>query len=84
MAPKYAALMNTVCVTFMYGCCLPELWVIAALTFFLYYVFDKFLITYYYKKPPMYDDKLNKVSLELMEFAPILLCFFGYWSMGNM
>lgn len=84
MAPKYAALMNTVCVTFMYGVALPELWLIAALTFFLYYVFDKFLITYYYKRPPMYDDKLNKWSLELMEIAPLFLCFFGYWCMGNM
>lgn len=84
MAPKYSALMNTVCVTFMYGVALPELWLIAALTFFLYYVIDKFLITYYYRKPPMYDDKLNKWSLELMETAPLFLCFFGYWCMGNM
>jgi hypothetical protein len=32
----------------------------------------------------MYDDKLNKTSLELMQFGPVLLCFFGYWCMGNM
>ena len=32
----------------------------------------------------MYDDKLNKMSLELLEIAPVLMCFFGYWCMGNM
>ena len=48
MAPKYAALMNTAFVTLMYALCIPELLVIAALTFFLYYVVDKFLLTYYY------------------------------------
>lgn len=48
MSYKYSALMNTVCVTFMYGCALPELFPIASITFFLYYICDKFLITYYY------------------------------------
>jgi hypothetical protein len=48
MSTKYSALMTTVCVTFMYGVCLPELFLIAALCYFLYYVCEKFLVTYYY------------------------------------
>ena len=48
MAPKYSALLNTICVTMMYGMALPELFVIAAFTFFVYYVCDRFLITYWY------------------------------------
>lgn len=84
MSTKYSALMSTVCVTFMYGAALPELWLIAAFCYFNYYVIEKFLITYYYQRPPMYDDKLNKTSLKLMKGAPLFLCFFGYWCMGNM
>ncbi len=81
---KYSALLTTVCVTFMYGLAMPELFVIAAFTFFNYYITEKFLITYYYQKPPVYDDKLNKSSLALMAGAPLFMLVFGYWCMGNM
>lgn len=84
MSYKYSALLTTICVTFMYGLALPELFPIAALTFFNYYTVDKFLITYFYQKPPLYDDKLNKTALELMKFGPIIMLIFGYYWMGNM
>ena len=84
MSYKYSALLTTVCVTFMYGVALPELFPIAAFTYFNYYVVEKFLITYWYQRPPVYDDKLNKTALELMSAAPILMLFFGYWCLGNM
>lgn len=84
MAPKYSALLNTICVTMMYGLALPELFVIAAFTFMVYYLCDRFLITYYYQRPPMYDDHLNKTALEVAKLGPILMLFFGYWCMGNM
>jgi hypothetical protein len=84
MSYKYSALLTTVCVTFMYGVALPELFPIAAFTYFNYYVVEKFLITYWYQRPPVYDDKLNKTALELMGAAPILMLFFGYWCLGNM
>jgi len=45
---KYSAILTTICVTFMYGIALPELFPIAAFTFFNYYIVEKFLITYYY------------------------------------
>lgn len=81
---KYSAILTTVCVTFMYGIALPEMFPIAAFTFFNYYVVDRFLIAYYYQRPPIYDDKLNKVALETMKYAPLLMMFFGWWCMGNM
>lgn len=84
MSYKYSALLTTICVTFMYGLALPELFPIAALTFFNYYTVDKFLITYFYQRPPLYDDKLNKTALELMKFGPIIMLIFGYYWMGNM
>jgi len=84
MAPKYSALLNTICVCMMYALAIPELLWVAALTFCIYYLCDRFLITYYYKRPPMYDDKLNATALEVMKLGPIIMCFFGYWCMGNM
>jgi len=84
MSYKYSALLNSTAVTFMYGLAVPELFPIAALTFASYYVCEKFLITYYYQRPPMYDDKLNKSSLNIMHGTPLFMFFFGYWCMGNM
>lgn len=68
----------------MYGLALPIMFPIAAITFFNYYTVDRFLVAYYYRRPPIYDEKLNNTALETMKFAPLLLFFFGYWTMGNM
>ena len=80
---KYAAILNTVWVTFMFGLALPELFPIAAFTFFNYYFCERVLLTYYYQKPPMYDEKLNSTALAWAKFAPLLMMSFGYWIMGN-
>lgn len=81
---KYSAILTCIFVTFMYGIALPELFPMTAFTFFNYYVVEKFLIAYYYRKPPIYDGELNKISLDSMKFAPLFMLFFGYWCMGNM
>ena len=80
---KYAALLNTIWVVFMFGLALPMLFPIAAFTFFNYYLCEKLLLTYYYQKPPMYDEKLNSTALSWAKYAPLLMMSFGYWIMGN-
>ena len=75
--------MSTIFVTFMYGFSIPILFPIAAFTFFNFYITEKFLIAYYYRKPPMLDDKLNNVALSMMRWAPLYFLLFGYWAMGN-
>lgn len=84
MSYKYSAILLTTYVTMMYGVALPVLFPIAAFTFFNYYIVDRFLVAYYYRKPPIYDDKLTRTALETMKFSPLLLFFFGYWTLGNM
>lgn len=84
MSYKYSGILTTVCVTFWYGVAIPELFPIAAFTFFNYYIVDRFLITYYYRRPPIYDDKLNRAALGFMQAGPVMLLLFGYWCMGNM
>jgi hypothetical protein len=53
---KYASILNTVYVTFMFGLALPILYPIAVFTFFNMFVMEKILVAYYYIQPPMYDD----------------------------
>lgn len=80
---KYATLMNTVYVTFMFGVALPILFPIAAFTFFNMYIVERVLLAYYYKLPPTYAGELNDWALAQAKWAPILLIFFGYWTLGQ-
>lgn len=62
---------------------MPIMFPIGAITMFNYYIVDRLLICYYYRRPPIYDDKLNKYALVMLKYAPVLLLFFGYWTIGN-
>lgn len=63
---KYALILNTVFITFMFGLALPILFPIAAFTFLNLYIMERFLITYWHPRPPMYDDKLNRKAFTIM------------------
>lgn len=84
MSFRYSAILVTSWICLMYGVALPIMFPIGALTFFNYYVVDKFLVAYYFRRPPIYDDKLQRMSLGAMKYAPVLMFFFGWWTMGNM
>jgi len=79
---KYATVLNTVYVTFMFGAALPILFPIAMFTFFNMYVCERVLLAYYYPKPPTYDDELNRLALVTTKWAPIFLICFGFWFLG--
>ena len=68
----------------MYAIAIPEMLPIGAITYFNYYIVDKFLVAYYFQKPPVYDDKLNRVTLNTLKYAPMIMFCFGYWTLGNM
>lgn len=80
---KYALILNTVFVTFMFGVAIPLLFPIACFTFFNLYCCEKFLLTYYHPRPPVYDDKLNNLTLTATKWAPFFMFFFGYWFLGQ-
>ena len=80
---KYSAILNVTFVTFMYGLAIPLLFPIALLFFIIQYCVEKLCITYYYKKPPMYDEKLNLSAIATLKWAPVFMMLFGYWIMGN-
>ena len=80
---KYSAIMNMVFVTFMYGLAIPLLFPIAAIYFIVLYTVEKLCITYYYKKPPMYDEKLNESAIGTLKWAPVFMMIFGFWIMSN-
>lgn len=80
---KYATILNTIYVTFMYGYALPMLFPIAAFTFLNIYIAERYLITYFYQKPPVYDEKLNSAAIGTLKWAPLTMMLFGQWIMSN-
>ena len=56
---KYSELLNIIYVTFMFGIAMPVLFPIAFISILILYIMERLKITYYYRKPPMYDHKLN-------------------------
>ena len=75
--------MNITFVTFMYGLVLPLLFPVALLSFVIVYIVERVMLTYYYRKPPMYDEKMNAAAISILKWAPFFMVSFGYWAMGN-
>jgi len=83
MAYRYSAILVTSWICLMYGVCMPIMFPIGALTYMNYFIADRLLVAYYFRRPPVYDEKLQRTSLAMMKFAPVLMFFFGYWCLGN-
>lgn len=80
---KYAAMLNVVFVTFMYGLAVPLLFPIATIFFAVSWVVERLSLAYSYRKPPMFDDVLNKTAISSLKAAPIFMMVFGFWVFGN-
>ena len=80
---KYSAMLNVTFVTFMYGLAIPLLFPISMTYFIVLYVMEKLLLTYFFKKPPMFDEKLNESAIGTMKWAPVFMMIFGFWMFGN-
>ena len=79
----YAILMNSIFVTFAFGLVIPVLFPITLLTISSLYFTEKLMFAYFYKKPPMYGNKINDGILSILKWAPSLMLFFSYWAFGN-
>ena len=77
-------LLTIIFVTMIYGAALPLLFVISFLSLFSLYIMEVYMLYYVYKKPPTYDENLNKAFLELLKYAPLVLLSFGFWQLSCM
>lgn len=83
MHVKYSAMMNMLFVCFMYGLAIPLLFFISLFAFTTLYGMEKLTITYFFRKPPMFDEKMNAGAIAKMKWAPAFMMFFGYWCLTN-
>lgn len=80
---KYSSILTTVFITLTYGVGMPILFPIAAVTFAIMWVQERFFVAYLFKAPPSFDENLSNNALDILRYAPLLLLFNGYWMLGN-
>ena len=79
----YAKFLLIIYVTLTFGFLLPILFPICAFALTNLYITDALLLTYWYRRPPDYDDAEYRNALYILKFAPIPMFAFGYWAMSN-
>lgn len=80
---KFASTNFVIFFTIMFGSMLPILYPISLVGIVIQLVMDKLLLTYFYRLPPKYSEKLTIQNIMLMLFAPILGLMLNYWAFGN-
>lgn len=80
---KYSFIMNIVWITFLFGAGMPILFPIATCSLIVLYYMERLLLAYSYRKPPMFDQTLNRLAIKLLLFAPLLYFSFGFWMYNN-
>lgn len=47
------------------------------------YVIEKMLFIWFYKQPPLFDNKLNERALDIIKMSPLVFLASSYWLLGN-
>ena len=80
---KYSTIMNNVFVALMFGPGVPLLYPVCIFSLFILYVVERLSLAFYYKQPPMFDEKMSASTYKTMRWAIALNLFFAYWMYSN-
>ena len=70
---RYSSILYIVYSALINGIAMPLLFPITMIGLIIVYVQEKMLFVWYYRKPPMYDSKLNDQAIKMLKFAPIFM-----------
>ncbi len=80
---RLAMLVNTLAITLLFSTALPALMVFCFVAFALAFVVDKYLLLRCYERPPAYDGRLVRLSIDMMPYLLALHLFVGVLVLGN-
>lgn len=83
MQNRYNPIIVQVYCCFMFGLQIPIVFPLAFFGILNKYIVERIAITYWYRMPPFYNDKLSKIAMKILMFAPILMFITSYWAFGN-
>ena len=81
---KYSSVLVMVYVSFMFGMFIPMLFPVTLVGIANLYITEKWALTYFYRKPPVYDELISQAAFRLLKHPPVLMFALGYWALGNM
>ena len=80
---KYPRMLLIVFMAMFYGFGLPVIMILTCLCLIITYVFDKIIVAWYHRKPPLYDDTLSRNAIYFMKWGGALYASVSYWMLGN-
>jgi hypothetical protein len=83
MELRYASMLTTVWVTFMYSSTLPLLYFFAALSFFVSFWVDKFFLLKFNRTPHNYTQNLSLYCIKLMKASLVIHFMMGLVMLSN-
>lgn len=72
---KHSYIMNAIFLTMFYGPSIPILFPITFVKLVAFYAVERYMMAYGYRRPPMYDTSINKNTIKVLSWAPILYTF---------
>lgn len=68
---------------FLYGTCMPVLYIVAFIAFVVLFLNERVLVCYYYREPPSFDEEITLKAMGMIQWIPILCLPVVFWQMGN-
>lgn len=75
--------MRSVSLALMYGPAFPILYPITMIVMMSEYIRERYMLCYYYREPTTYDQKMQELSLKMMNTFAIIPLAFSFWQLGN-
>jgi hypothetical protein len=83
LAYQYSMIIAVNLMILLYAAALPHIWLIGTFVLCFIYVMDRILLAYSYRQPPVYDRKLVKFTLYVLQFSVIAYILMGAWIYSN-
>ena len=71
--------MRSVSLALMYGPAFPILYPITLIVLTTEYIRERLLLCYYYREPTTYDQKMQELSLKIMNTFTLVPLAFSFW-----
>ena len=84
--PFYYKCANTnlmVFICLIFGPAMPLLYFISLFALAIQYTTDRLLLTYFYRIPPKFSEKLTLQNIRIISFVPIFSLMFTFWAFTN-
>ncbi len=77
MIRKYSTILTITFVMFTYGFTIPSLFFAGTIGLSCQYIFDRLLVTYYYKQNVLHNDRLQRSAIKVLKYAVCLFFVLG-------